>query len=59
MHHNRVHQCTMKDYCRPPSPIVEITQAITRTHLSVRIDFSYYVRKSRQRDETFCGVGER
>lgn len=59
MRHNRVHHCMMTDDCRPPSPIVDITQAITHTHLSVRIDFSYYVRKSRQWDETYCGVGER
>jgi len=47
------------DDCRPPLPIVDITQAIKHPHLSVRIDFSYYVRKSRQRDKTFCGVDER
>jgi len=49
----------MTDDRRPLLPIVNITQAITHTHLRVRIDFSYYIRKSRQRDETFCGVGER
>lgn len=59
IHYNPVHQCMMTDDCLPLLPIVNITQAITHTHLRVRIDFSYYIRKSRQRDETFCGVGER